>query len=355
MDKIIKKYEIRKHDHLFNLEDIVKKIVESKSPATYINKIQDKQRINSHYFVTKIKFIELLSKSKSKKCKEALKMIQDGQEIDKPVGTSNQVALMDNKLTFEGTGFYYFKGDNDSIWFKGKDIASILGYKDKDKSIREHVDDYDKLPFKDLIPAISAGMKGKNDIVSSKFNFKDSTIFINESGLYSLILSSKLQKAKIFKRWVTSEVLPSIRKNGKYEMAKPDVKELPDLNKFINKSCLYLIHIKDNIYKYGITRKIKDRMNRHKKDLDYNIELKIWEVKERETVENMIGNLLTQWNIKIEYQKKTECFQTSDDITIDHVIAKIDEYINENKEENISDEVTKLNLQVKLKELEIIL
>ena len=381
MDKIIKKYEIRKHDHLFNLEDIVKKIVESKSPATYINKIQDKQRINSHYFVTKIKFIELLSKSKSKKCKEALKMIQDGQEIDKPVGTSNQVALMDNKLTFEGTCFYYFKGDNDSIWFKGKDIASILGYKDKDQSIREHVDDYDKLPFKDLIPAISAisagmkgkndnmgsktlpmkgnthvnltGMKGKNDIVSSKFNFKDSTIFINESGLYSLILSSKLQKAKIFKRWVTSEVLPSIRKNGKYEMAKPDVKELPDLNKFIGKSCLYLIHIKDNIYKYGITRKIKERMNRHKKDLDYNIELKIWEVKERETVENMIGNLLTQWNIKIEYQKKTECFQTSDDITIDHVIAKIDEYINENKEENISDEVTKLNLQVKLKELEI--
>ena len=70
-------------------------------------------------------------------------MIQDGQEIDKPVGTSNQVALMDNKLTFEGTGFYYFKGDNDSIWFKGKDIASILGYKDKDQSIREHVDDYD--------------------------------------------------------------------------------------------------------------------------------------------------------------------------------------------------------------------
>ena len=136
MDKIIKKYEIRKQDHLFNLEDIVKKIVESKSPATYINKIQDKQRINSHYFVTQIKFLELLSKSKSKKCKEALKMIQDGQDIDKPVGTSNQVALMDNKLTFEGTSFYYFKGDNDSIWFKGKDIASILGYKDKDQSIR---------------------------------------------------------------------------------------------------------------------------------------------------------------------------------------------------------------------------
>lgn len=385
MDKIIKKFEIRKHDHLFNLEDIVKKIVESKSPATYINKIQDKQRINSHYFVTKIKFLELLSKSKSKKCKEALKMIQDGQEIDKPVGTSNQVALMDNKLTFEGTGFYYFKGDNDSIWFKGKDIASILGYQNSRKAVSDHVDDDDKLSFKELIPAISSGMKGKNDnmgnktlpmkgkndnmgskilpmkskndIVSSKFNFKDSTIFINESGLYSLIISSKLDKAKIFKRWVTSEVLPSIRKKGKYEIQKTDVKELPDLNKFIGKSCLYLIHIKDNIYKYGITRKIKERMSSHKKDLDYKREIEVWEVKERETVENKISNLLNQWNIKIIYQTKTECFQTSDDITIDHVIAKINEYINEykneKKEENISDEITKLNIQLKLKELDI--
>ena len=78
MDKIVKKYEIRKNNHLFNLEDIVKKIIESKSPATYINKIQDKQRINSHYFVTQIKFLELLSKSKSRKCKEDPKIIQDG-------------------------------------------------------------------------------------------------------------------------------------------------------------------------------------------------------------------------------------------------------------------------------------
>lgn len=351
MDKIIKKYEIRKNNHLFNLEDIVKKIIGSKSPVTYINKIQDKQRINSHYYITQIKFLELLSKSKSKKCKEALKMIQDEQDIDKPV--SNQIALIDNKLTFEGTNFYYFKGDSDNIWFKGKDIASILGYKDKDQSIRDHIDDYDKLSFKNLTPVILTGMNGKNEIKSSNFNFKESTIFINESGLYSIILSSKLEKAKRFKRWVTSEVLPSIRKNGKYEIPKPDVKELPDLNKYIDKNCLYLIHIKDNIYKYGITRKIIDRMNRHKRDLDYNNTIKIWVADTRETIENMISNLLTQWNIKIVYQKKTECFQTTNDITIDHVIEKIDEYINEHQGETISDEITKLNLQVKLKELEI--
>lgn len=84
-------------------------------------------------------------------------------------------------------------------WFVGKDVAEILGYSNTPKAIRDHVDDEDKLTERIVL-------SGQNREVA----------IINESGLYSLILSSKLPKAKEFKRWVTAEVLPAIRKTGGY-------------------------------------------------------------------------------------------------------------------------------------------
>lgn len=88
---------------------------------------------------------------------------------------------------------------NNEAWFVGRDIAEILGYNNPLKAIRDHVENIDK---------------GVNDLDTP--GGKQKVIFINESGLYSLILSSKLPGAKKFKHWVTSEVLPSIRKNGGY-------------------------------------------------------------------------------------------------------------------------------------------
>ena len=89
---------------------------------------------------------------------------------------------------------------NGEPWFVGKDVAEILGYKDTSDAMKKHVDIEDKLTrrFAD---------SGQNREM----------YIINESGLYSLILSSKMPKAKEFKRWVTSEVIPAIRKTGKYE------------------------------------------------------------------------------------------------------------------------------------------
>ena len=88
-------------------------------------------------------------------------------------------------------------------YFVGKDVASALGYNNPEKAVRQHVDNEDKGVNK-------MGTPGGNQ----------QAIVINESGLYSLILSSKLESAKRFKRWVTSEVLPAIRKNGRYELEK---------------------------------------------------------------------------------------------------------------------------------------
>ena len=96
----------------------------------------------------------------------------------------------------------------DEIWFRGKDIAKALGYEKTRNAILKHVNDDDKSILEDLRrgPQIRASFK----------NEQGGSIFINESGLYSLIFGSKLESAKVFKRWVTSEVLPSIRKTGRY-------------------------------------------------------------------------------------------------------------------------------------------
>lgn len=85
------------------------------------------------------------------------------------------------------------------IWFVGKDVAEALGYSNPSNAVISHVDDEDKL-------RTQIKYAGQNREVS----------IINESGLYSLVLSSKLPKAKAFKRWITSEVIPSIRKTGSY-------------------------------------------------------------------------------------------------------------------------------------------
>lgn len=86
-------------------------------------------------------------------------------------------------------------------WFAGKDVADILGYRNGSRDINRHVDEEDKRKI--------MLFDGKQD---------KETIIINESGLYSLILSSKMPNAKKFKRWVTKEVLPSIRKTGGYKV-----------------------------------------------------------------------------------------------------------------------------------------
>lgn len=108
---------------------------------------------------------------------------------------------MNNLQIFDSPDFGQIRTiqQNGEPWFVGKDVAKILGYERADNAIRNHVDDEDK-----LMHQISASGQNREMYI------------INESGLYSLILSSKMPKAKEFKRWVTSEVIPAIRKTGGY-------------------------------------------------------------------------------------------------------------------------------------------
>ncbi len=91
---------------------------------------------------------------------------------------------------------------NDETWFIGKDVAEALGYSNTRKALADHVDDEDKLDGVTIRDSIGR---------------EQTPVFINESGLYALIFGSKLDSAKRFKHWVTSEVLPAIRKTGGYQ------------------------------------------------------------------------------------------------------------------------------------------
>ena len=99
---------------------------------------------------------------------------------------------------------------NSEPWFVGKDVAEVLGYAKPLNAIAQHVDKDDSLK------------QGLTDSLGRQ----QKTIFVNESGLYALIFGSKLESAQKFKRWVTSEVLPSLRKTGQYQVKELSGSEL---------------------------------------------------------------------------------------------------------------------------------
>lgn len=155
---------------------------------------------------------------------------------------------------------------NNEPYFIGKDVASILGYERADNAIRNHVDNEDK-----LMHQIDASGQKRN------------MILINESGLYSLILSSKLPTAKKFKRWVTSEVLPAIRKTGKYQVPSDPMSALrlmfeaqTQTNEAVAKHDLRITELEENKllnpgeYNY-IGKAIRNKVNQVKNELGMDL------------------------------------------------------------------------------------
>ena len=143
------------------------------------------------------------------------------------------MSIMEKVFKYDGIEVPVIKYE-DEIWIEAVAIATILRYKNTMKSIRDHVDPGDKRKLSELR---SKSKQNKTDPLKSKQNEsfwlkttsesrgsktdplkrnEGNTIYINESGLYSLILRSKLESARAFKRWVTKDVLPSIRKTGRY-------------------------------------------------------------------------------------------------------------------------------------------
>ena len=134
--------------------------------------------------------------------------------------------------------------ENNTAGFKGGDVASILGYNDKNQAIRKNVEMEDKKKMNELMVSLQ-------DVPS---NSQPHTTYINESGLYCLVIRSKLESSRKFKRWVTKEVIPSIRKTGSYSVKK-DIE--PDKLREIQ---LKEVQILDNIKDAKLRQAFQDRL-----------------------------------------------------------------------------------------------
>jgi prophage antirepressor-like protein len=243
-------------------------------------------------------------------------------EIIKSNDNKFKFDLNKNFLTFNNKPIKYFYY-NDQVYFKAKDIAKILEYENTKQAIKINVIVDDKIKINQLLGGgLSYSPPPKTSLLESE---DPKTVFINESGFYSLILASKKTEAIEFKKWVTSIVLPSIRKTGGYNLIDNYIEE--DLEKYHNKDCVYIIHIKDNIYKYGNTSHIFKRLQTHKTNLKYNKIIKIFDMNnmnEAIKLENKIKTLIKTLNINTVYNTHVEIFKV-DNNNLQNLIKKIDE------------------------------
>lgn len=142
--------------------------------------------------------LEIVETEESKYQKKDFEVFEE-KEVKKMEGNSLMAFTNDTFGGIRGARI------NDEPWFIGKDVAEALGYANSSKAVIDHVDDEDK-----RFEMVSVSDSQNGNLVK--------TAFINESGLYALIFGSKLPNAKAFKRWVTSEVLPALRKTGSYSI-----------------------------------------------------------------------------------------------------------------------------------------
>ena len=230
-------------------------------------------------------------------------------------------------------------GNPDEPWFRGKQVAQLLGYKNTVDAVANHVKEKNKLSYDVLIQKIAPqeNRDTKNMGIANhtphfkKNDYDPQTIFINEPGLYSLIMRSKMPYAEEFQEWVTEDVLPTIRKTGKYDMKQNEPQKIPkifyDLNKYINKSCLYILLVKENIYKFGITDDIKTRYKAQKKGLQFKEVVKIYQIDNFSIcriIENKVKFLVKQLGINVKIDTYCELFETSDEVKLDNIIYLVD-------------------------------
>ena len=120
------------------------------------------------------------------------------------------MSIIEKVFKYEETEFSVIKCKDD-IWFRGKTLAEVLRYPNPLKAIRMHIDSEDKKEMSELV------YKGGAHFGHPFRNVQRGTVYINESGLFALILCSQLESTRTFKRWVTKDVLPSIQKTGRYD------------------------------------------------------------------------------------------------------------------------------------------
>jgi prophage antirepressor-like protein len=171
---------------------------------------------------------------------------------------------------------------NEDVWFVGKDVAQALGYERPTKAILDHVDsdDKDEVPIQDTIGRMQ------------------NTTVINESGIYALVFSSKLESAKKFKHWITSEVLPQIRKTGSYGVAKTPTEMLVLMAQELDKQSKAVLEVKEDVKR--LESKIMTVPNEYYTVAGYaNLKGKRIDVTRANQIGRYAANLSRKWGYEI--------------------------------------------------------
>jgi prophage antirepressor-like protein len=274
------------------LRDLSLKIIKSKSPKRFEVKVKTNQRfsLKNEIFITSELALELIKSTKSKTAKLFV------EELELAINPSNHFLESDNSVVDLYRNIYKFKANpivlfriENEIWFKGVDIAKILGYCDSDDVIKKRINSDDKCLFDQL--QIFSG-------VSPEIKCTKRTIFINQSGLFTLILGSKLESAKEFKQWISKEVLPKIFEYGSFSTNPTDlsINSFYDenyLSVYSNKHVIYLAYIGyhdgQHYMKYGKSNDFPRReLKEHRKLFDKFQVVHICEVDANDEAENKL-------------------------------------------------------------------
>jgi prophage antirepressor-like protein len=318
----------------YNLYQIAKDIIKSKSPKEYIKKVTTKKFVHGFYLINDKDLIEILEKAKSEESKDFIEKIKNKvitnyeiceEELNKKYeqSQSNYFDIGSQLINYEKAKVRYFYDEIGNIYFRAKDVCEILEYSNTAQAVLINVDKKNSLNFKSLRPSIlkiDMGIEIQED---------ENTIYINESGLYSLILKSTKPKAKEFSEWVTGEVLPSIRKQGYYKLFKKF-----NLKEYQNKNCFYIFKGNKGFFKLGITKDIITRMNGHKSTELLQSENQITDIFVIENyndlmeIERKIKEYIRINGLVYEYKSYTELFKESE---YNNVIGKLKELILEIK------------------------
>lgn len=246
--------------------------------------------------------------------------------------------------------------ESNELYFRGKDVANVLEYKDTNKAITQHVNESDKITLKKIIKNLGSILRTPVKLSENEKN----TIYITESGMYSLIFGSKMKVAKTFKHWVTSKVLPELRKTGTYSL-KDTITQKPIrsfyntkyISDFYGKNVVYIIYVgsyeNKEYYKFGISSRIFEReFMEHRKAFETTEVVYITECDNNAKIEKLFKQNLKTCNLlkslTIKNKTQTELFFTTIDHSLERLKVCLDELINEHKLLSISEKDKEIEL-----------
>ena len=296
---------------LYCLNDIAEKLIYTKNIKRFMDKIINKKLIHGNYYITKNDMNQLLVKYNSNLGQQYINFLNDKNKYiktskDLQIENKKFIDYEKNEIIYKNISIFFIEHNAD-LYFKAKDVCDLLGYNNCVDIINKHVDNEDIFLF---------------DNISKQLN--NDTIFVNDFGFGALITSSNLPEEEIqkIKHWFTSDILVSIHKTNSYNKIYDEVK----LKELENIPCVYLIHVKDSLYKFGQTKQSFRRMNDHKKNLLYNHIRQIYELPTLDlalNIEKNIKKYTQRAKIRRYIEQGNEFFEINRDYPIERIIKEI--------------------------------